>query len=148
MVYQRLVQIVSGWVALCHVTLGVAGLFADAPLMGWLIRTFYGAEMNIDATLFYVIKLLSVYFIAFGLLAAVITARPRRFVGLVPIVVGFFVLRLGELIYFYSFVGEQFQVPDGRLVEKIVSFSLIALLLAFSTYKLRTSDSSPLPQAR
>jgi hypothetical protein len=58
------------------------------------------------------------------------------------------VLRLGELVYFYSFVGEQFQVPDGRLVEKIVSFSLIALLLGFSTYKLRTSDPSPFPQAR
>jgi hypothetical protein len=148
MVYQRLVQVLSGWVALCHLLLGGAGLFADPPLISRLIRLFYGADLQVDATLFYVAKLLSVYFLAFGALALAITFKPRKFLGLVPIVVAFFVLRLAELLYFYRFVGEEFLVPDGRLMEKIVSFAVIALVLGVSAYKLRVSRHSPAPHPR
>ena len=142
MLYERLVQIVSAWVAVCHLVLGVTGLFAGAPVMAWMIGAFYGANLEIDATLFYVVKLVSVYFIVFGALALVITVKPRKFLGLVPIVITFFVLRTAELIYFYRLVGTELHVPDHRLVEKIVSFTVIAIVLGFSSYKLRTAAPS------
>jgi hypothetical protein len=146
MLYKRLVQIVSGWVALCHLFLGVAGLFAGAPLMAQLVKTFYGAELQIDPTLYYVVKLIAVYFIAFGALASAIMVKPQKFLGLVPIIITFFVLRIAELVYFYRFVGDELHVPDGRLTEKIFSFAVIVILLGASAYKLRTSAPPAAPQ--
>ena len=147
MIYQRLVQIVSGWVALCHLVLGGAGLLGNADVIASLVRLFYGANLPIDLTLFYIAKLLSVYFLAFGALALAIALKPREYLKLVPIVVAFFVLRLAELIYFYRMVGEQFLVADRRLTEKIVSFAVIAAVLAFSAYRVRGSVP-PVPQTR
>jgi hypothetical protein len=148
MVYLRLVQVLSGWVAFCHLVLGGVGLFAGPGLISQLIRIFYGADLQVDMTLFYVAKLLSVYFLAFGALALAITVKPRKYLGLVPIVVAFFVLRLGELLFFYQFVGDQFLVPDSRLTEKIISFAVIAIVLGFSAHKLRAPTSTPVPRAR
>lgn len=146
MIYQRLVQIVSGWVAFCHLVLGLGGLFGDASLIASLVRFFYGADIQIDPTLFYVAKLLSVYFLVFGALTLAIAIRPRAYLRLVPIVIGFFVLRVAELIYFYRVVGEQFLVADRRLTEKIVSFAIIAVLLGVAAYRMRTPAVSAVPQ--
>lgn len=143
MLHYRVVQVVSGWVALCHLVLGAAGLLADAPLMAWMIRVFYAAEVEITPTLFYVVKLVSVYYLAFGALAAAIMLRPRRYLALLPIVVMFFVLRCAELVYFSSLLGEELRVPDNRLMEKIVSYVVIAALLGYSGYRLR----APAPDA-
>jgi hypothetical protein len=139
MLHQRLVQIVSGWVAFCHLVLGAAGVLAGAPLMAWMIATFYGARVTIDPTLFYVVKLVSVYYLAFGALAAAIMLRPRRYVSLVPIVVMFFVIRSAELVYFSRLVSEELHVPDNRITEKIVSFACIAAVLGYSGHRLRRS---------
>lgn len=148
MLYQRLVQVISAWVAFCHLVLGVGGLFGDRSLIASLVRLFYGAELQIDLTLFYVAKLLSVYFLAFGALTLAIALRPRVYRHLVPIVIGFFALRVAELIYFYNVVGEQFLVADRRLTEKIVSFVIIAILLGLGAYRMRGSAGTPLPQVR
>jgi hypothetical protein len=141
-IYLRLVQIVSGWVAFCHLVLGGAGLVGDAALIGRLVQLFYGAALDIDLTLFYVAKLLSVYFLVFGALSLAIAVNPRRYLGLVPIVVGFFVIRLGELVWFRQMIGERFLVADNRVMEKIVSFAVIAGLLAFSAYRVRASHAA------
>lgn len=146
MVYQRLVQIVSGWVALCHFVLGLGGLFGDAALIASLVRFFYGADIPIDPTLFYVAKLLSVYFLVFGALTLAIALRPRAYLKLVPIVIAFFLLRVAELIYFYRVVGEQFLVADRRLTEKIVSFAIIAVLLGVAAYRMRATAGAAVPQ--
>ena len=146
MVYQRLVQIVSGWVALCHFVLGLGGLFGDAALIASLVRFFYGADIPIDPTLFYVAKLLSVYFLVFGALTLAIALRPRAYLKLVPIVIAFFLLRVAELIYFYRVVGEQFLVADRRLTEKIVSFAIIAVLLGVAAYRMRATTGAAVPQ--
>ena len=146
MVYQRLVQIVSGWVALCHFVLGLGGLFGDATLIASLVRFFYGADIQIDSTLFYVAKLLSVYFLVFGALTLAIALRPRAYLKLVPIVIAFFLLRVAELIYFYRVVGEQFLVADRRLTEKIVSFAIIAVLLGVAAYRMRATTGAAVPQ--
>ena len=148
MIYLRLVQIVSGWVALCHLVLGGLGLVGDPGLIAGLVRVFYGARLEIDLTLFYVAKLLSVYFLAFGALALAIALRPRKYLNLVPIVVGFFVLRLAELVWFQQMIGERFLVADNRLIEKIVSFAVIAAVLAFAAWRVRGSHGVPAPQAR
>jgi hypothetical protein len=147
-VYVRLVQIVSGWVALCHVALGGLGLAGSPELIAGLVRVFYGASLEIDLTLFYVAKLLSVYFLVFGALALAITVRPQKYLNLVPIVVGFFVLRLAELVWFRQVIGERFLVADNRLMEKIVSFAVIAGLLAFSAWRVRASEAVPAPHVR
>jgi hypothetical protein len=146
MVYQRLVQIVSGWVALCHFVLGLGGLFGDAAVIASLVRFFYGADIQIDSTLFYVAKLLSVYFLVFGALTLAIALRPRAYLKLVPIVIAFFLLRVAELIYFYRVVGEQFLVADRRLTEKIVSFAVIAVLLGVAAYRMRATTGAAVPQ--
>jgi len=146
MVYQRLVQIVSGWVALCHFVLGLGGLFGDAALIASLVRFFYGADIPIDPTLFYVAKLLSVYFLVFGALTLAIALRPRAYLTLVPIVIAFFLLRVAELLYFYRVVGEQFLVADRRLTEKIVSFAIIAVLLGVAAYRMRATTGAAVPQ--
>jgi hypothetical protein len=148
MVYKRLLQALCGWVALLHLVLGAGGLFGGPAFISRLIRLFYGADLQVDMTLFYVAKLLAVYFLAFGALALTIALKPQKYLGLVPIVVGFFVLRLVELLYFYRFVGEQFLVPDSRLIEKIVSFAVIAVLMAFSAYRLRVPAASPSARTR
>jgi hypothetical protein len=147
-IYLRLVQFVSGWVAFCHLVLGAAGLLGDAQLIAALVRLFYGASLEIDLTLFYVAKLLAVYFLAFGALALAITVRPGKYLNLVPIVVAFFVIRLGELIWFYRVIGEEFLVADNRLIEKIVSFAIIAAVLAFAAYRVRASYIGAAAQAR
>ncbi len=146
MIAQRLVQIVSGWVALCHFVLGLGGLFGDAAHIATLVRLFYGAEVRIDPILFYAAKLLSVYFLVVGALSLAIALRPRAYLKLVPIVIAFFVLRVAELIYFYRVVGEQFLVADRRLTEKIVSFVVIAVLLGIAAYRMRAAAGAAVPQ--
>lgn len=139
--YSRVLQWVSGYIAVYHLLIGVLGIFASTAFMQDLISFFYGATLPVDATLFYTAKFVGAYFIAFGGMMWLVAMNPSKYQHLVWVAVLFFVIRLGELAYFYNFLGEHFQITDARILEKILIIIVLAGGLILCSLKQKTQRS-------
>lgn len=144
MKYQRILQFFCGYVALYHLALGIVGIFASREFVTTLIDTFYGATLTVDGTLFYIVKLVAAYFIAFGGMMAVAAFQPLKYRHFIWVAVVFFVVRMAELIYFRNLIGEQLSVPDGRMVEKMITFVVLIAAFVFLTLKAQSQNRAGL----
>lgn len=140
--YTRILRYLSGYIAIYHLALGVLGIFASSQLLQKLIELFYGPTLNIDDTLFYVAKFISAYFVAFGGMMLFVALNPVKYRQFIAVAVAFFAVRLGELLYFYNFIGENFRIPDNRILGKIVLVTALGGALVFLEKKIKSDQTS------
>ena len=135
--YTRILRYLSGYIAIYHIALGLVGIFASTQLVQRLIEIFYVPTLTVDGVLFYVVKFICAYFVAFGGMMWLVAMDPVKYRQFVAVAVAFFVIRLGELLYFYSFIGETFNIADNRILWKIAIVFVLGGALLFLEKKIK-----------
>jgi hypothetical protein len=97
-----------------HLILGLAA-FSDEGTAKWLAEIIFGITLQLTPQLSYIIKLLGVYLMAFGLVAGVAATAPERFSTLLHLVVVLYALRIANKLIFSDLFTVAFAAAPERV---------------------------------
>ncbi len=117
-------QLVLLAICIYHLVLGLAA-FLSEDTAKWLAEALFSIKMQPTPQLTYVVKLLGVYVVLFGLMAAVAAYDPQRHPILLDLVIVLYVLRILNKVIFWELFTTAFGAPPAR------TWIDVALLLAF-----------------
>lgn len=123
----NLLKLVLWGVCAFHLIVG-AGLnlsSAMAPMMAKM----YGAEVNWNPELSYIIKPLGAFMIALGVAAAGAALNPLKYRVIIYSFVTLFVLRAVQRLIFAEEIHETFAIANGRNLGNMVFFFALAAAL-------------------
>jgi hypothetical protein len=119
-------RVVLAMICIYHVGLGLAAFVSDAMAVS-LARSIFGLNLDMTPQLSYIVQLLGVYAIVFGLITGFMAADPLRYPVMLNVVVVLYVLRV--LNKFLS-MG-QFEQAFGASMTRV--WTDVVLLAAFGT---------------
>jgi ABC-type xylose transport system permease subunit len=98
-------KIVLWLIALYHLVLGT-GAFLSAGLAQRVAKSIFGIQLTLDPAMSFVVKVLGIYAIVFGIIVLVAAADPVRYRVLLDIVVVLYALRIvNKLVFKKDYVG-------------------------------------------
>jgi hypothetical protein len=117
-------KVVLAMICIYHVVLGLA-TFVSGDLTVKLAKSIFGLNLEMTPQMSYIVQLLGVYAIAFGLVAGLAAADPLKHPVLLNVIVVLYALRiLNKLISM-----NQFQQAFGASMAKV--WTDVVLLAAF-----------------
>jgi hypothetical protein len=119
-------RVVLAMICIYHVGLGLAAFVSDAMAVS-LARSIFGLNLDMTPQLSYIVQLLGVYAIVFGLITGLMAVDPLRYPLMLNVVVVLYVLRV--LNKFLS-MG-QFEQAFGASMTRV--WTDVVLLAAFGT---------------
>jgi hypothetical protein len=110
-------------IALYHLGMGLGALLSErvAEQLAWSV---FGIRLKLAPQASYLVKLLGVYVIAFGLVVCVAAQAPERNPALLQIIVLLYALRIANKVGHQELYKEAFQATDQRILTDV-------LMLAF-----------------
>lgn len=117
-------QIVLLLICAYHLVLGVAAFLSEDTAV-WLAELLFGIRIQPTPQLSYIVKLLGVYVVSFGLMAGVAALAPERYPILLNLVIMLYVFRVLNKIIFSDLFIAAFAAPPIR------TWIDVALLVAF-----------------
>jgi hypothetical protein len=124
-------QIVLGMICLYHLFLGVCG-FLSQDVAVWLADLAFGIKLEVTPQLSYIVKLLGIYAILFGLMTAIAARAPERHPTLLNLIILLYVLRVVNKLVFSSLFAQAFGVHPARTwidIAMLFGFGLAVALL-------------------
>jgi hypothetical protein len=124
-------KIVLWLIALYHIILGVAA-FVSLPLTLWLAQALFGVSVELTPQASYIIRLLGVYVLAFGVLVAMLALDPSKHSSLLAVVAILYVCRILNKIVFMDLFATAFGATLTRGwidVAMLAGFGVAVLLL-------------------
>jgi hypothetical protein len=118
-------------IAIYHVVLGV-GAFLSPDLAQQIAKSIFGIEIVLDPAMAFVVKVLGVYAITFGIVAVVAARDPARYRVLLDVIVVLYAMRIATKLLFKSQAIAGLDVGPTRIwVEAalLAGFGLAVLLL-------------------
>jgi hypothetical protein len=124
-------KIVLWLIALYHVILGVAA-FISLDLTLWIAKAMFGVDVELTPQSSYIIRLLGVYVLVFGLLVVLLALDPGRHSVLLSVVVVLYICRILNKIIFIDLFTTAFGATSTRAwidVAMLAAFGLAVLVL-------------------
>jgi hypothetical protein len=120
-------------VAICvyHLVLGGCA-FLSEDLAVWLADALFSVRVEPTPQVNYLVKLLGIYAILFGLLAATAARAPERHPALLNLVIVLYILRVLNKLVFADLFVRAFNAPPARTwidIAMLVAFGLAVALL-------------------
>ena len=97
-----------------HVILGLAA-FLDESTAKWLANLVFGITLEPTPQLSYIVKLLGVYVVTFGLVAGVASKAPEKHPLLLNLIVVLYLLRIANKVAFSSLFTTAFASAPERV---------------------------------
>lgn len=114
MTRESVLGIVLWAIALYHVVLGI-GAFLSADLARRMARSIFGIDLVLDPAMAFVVKVLGVYAITFGFVAAVAARDPVRYRVLLDVILLLYVLRIANKVLFKSEYVRGLNIAPSRV---------------------------------
>jgi hypothetical protein len=123
-------QLVLWSICIYHVVLGACGLLSE-DLAARLADVLFGMKVNPTPQLNYIVKVLGIYAIMFGLLAATAARKPERHPVLLNLIILLYVLRILDKIIFANLFITAFSAPPSRVWLDVACLAAFGLAVAF-----------------
>jgi hypothetical protein len=123
----RSLQVLLWFISASHVVLGGAIMISER-LQGF-IATLYGASVEIEPQLQYMLRPLGAFMLALGIAAGAAAMRPLRYQPIVWAFVVLFGLRVIQRLVFRDLISERFGITNSKLIGASVFFGILAVLL-------------------
>jgi hypothetical protein len=124
-------KLVLWGIALYHVVLG-GGAFLSGPLAQQIAHSIFGIELTLDPAMAFVVKVLGVYALTFGVVTLVAARDPVRYRVLLDVIVVLYVLRIVNKLAFKSqYVAGLHIAPTRVWIESamLTAFALAVFVL-------------------
>jgi hypothetical protein len=124
-------QIVLWAICLYHVVLG-GGAFLSEDVAAWLAELLFSIKLEPTPQLSYVVKLLGVYALVFGLVSGTAALAPERHPTLLNLVIALYALRVLNKLVFSELFTRAFAAPPARTwidIAMLTAFGLAVALL-------------------
>jgi hypothetical protein len=110
-------------IALYHLGMGLGAVISErvTEQLAWSV---FGIRLKLAPQSSYLVKLLGVYVIAFGLVVGLAAQAPERYPGLLQIIVVLYAMRIANKVGHQALYKEAFQATDHRILMDV-------LMLAF-----------------
>ncbi|MDP2629829.1 MAG: hypothetical protein Q8P56_00285 [Candidatus Uhrbacteria bacterium] len=126
------------FVSIYHFVLGILAILAPASVVVPIVNTIYGVNPNIDAKFLYMVKFIGAYMIMFAVTAAILAYKPVEYRKLVWVLIGFFMIRILERLFFFGLLSEAFNVSFAQDLRVMIPIAILAIAL----YYFRPQTSS------
>ena len=124
-------RFLAGFVSVYHFILGLIAIFGASSLVTSAVTIVYGVTPNIDAQFLYMVKFIGAYMIAFAITAAILAYKPVEYQKLVWVLIGLFVIRILERIFFFSLLTEAFHITFAQDLRVMVPIAILAIALYY-----------------
>jgi hypothetical protein len=124
-------QLVLISIFLYHLVLGVCGFLSEGTAV-WLADLLFGVKVDPTPQISYVVKLLGIYAVVFGLMAGAAAVAPERHPALLNLVVVLYALRILNKFVFFDLFTRAFAAPPARTwvdIAMLAGFGLAVALL-------------------
>ena len=119
------------WLAsVSHLALGLCGV-ASPQLAVKAAKLFYGAQVDATPVTAHILRILGVYMLAVGILAAIAALDPERHHGIIVVLAALLVLRVLQRLVHAGEIEATFQISAMRLGIQSVYFGLYASALLY-----------------
>lgn len=119
-------RVVLAMICIYHVVLGLAAFVSDAMAVT-LARSIFGLNLDMTPQLSYIVQLLGIYAITFGIITGIMAADPLRYPVMLNVIVVLYVLRV---VNKFLSMG-QFEQAFGASMSRV--WTDVVLLAAFGT---------------
>jgi hypothetical protein len=124
-------QLVLWSICIYHVVLGACG-FLSENLAVRLADVLFGMKVDPTPQLSYIVKLLGIYAILFGLMAATAARKPERHPVLLNLIIVLYGLRILNKLLYEDLLVKAFAAPPSRVwidVACLAAFGVAVALL-------------------
>lgn len=124
-------KVVLWAIAAYHIVLG-GGAFLSARVAEQVAQSLFGIHLTLDPAMAFVVKVLGVYAITFGVVTAVAARDPARHRVLLNVIVLLYVLRIANKLLFKNEYVTGLEVSSARVwIESalLAAFGLAVLVL-------------------
>jgi hypothetical protein len=126
-----LLKVVLWLICLYHVFMGAAA-FLSEDTAARVAEVAFGIHLQMAPQTSYIVKLLGVYAIVFGLMVALTALDPVRYTRFLDVVVVLYALRILNKLVFAKLFTEAFEAPPYRAwvdIALLAAFGLAVFLL-------------------
>lgn len=123
-------KIVLLMISAYHLFLGLAPFLSDA-LTVQLAQSVFGLKLNMTEQLGYVVKLLGVYAMMFGLICGLAAFNPEKYRAVLNLIVLLYIFRVLNKLAFMGKFAQAFDTPLSRVWTDIALLAFFGLAVLF-----------------
>ena len=140
--YKKALQLFLLLIAAYDIYLGVLGLFFRGDAVAHAAN-FFNFNLEVNSSTFWLIGLFSTYLIAFAGFLIVAATDPVKYIKIIYISIGIFVVRIVQRFQFMSIAVTQPDLAVNSNKSGFYLFTIIAtaVVLSFLTFKVKSNKS-------
>ena len=126
----RIFSIVTGIAGAYHILLAVAGFLLPRTLVEKVISTAFGVVLEVDPQLSLIVKFVSVYMLAFGVMLLILASNPVKYrVFAIPALVLFGLRFVNRLLFFNALTALGMPVSRNVVGTVLILLFFVAILV-------------------